>query len=295
VGRFQLSDRLLKPVIRLGEAFEYNLVISGKGNFNQFSNPEYPDLSNFRTSSPLTDDKLQAGIQGSRSIKYLVIPRQEGRFELPGIRFNWFDPSDQKYHSFIAKPLPVEVKPGNVLTFISNVFQKDMIKTLSEFQPRSVYQNRKLIINSVFYWLVIIIILLAYIPSWLIARRNKTQEIDPDLAAMQGSAKVLRKYLKQAESSAKASSQEFYPQAEAGLMRYLSDKFKVPQRYSTSEKLYHLRLKGINEELIVELESFLKRCQEARYMPGGFVSSVLSNDLDTLRTIIRSFIKSYRT
>lgn len=295
VGRFQLSDRLKEASIRLGEAFEYTLTITGKGNFNQFSNPDYPGISNFRTASPLTTDRLQAGTQGTRSIKYLVIPRQEGRFKLSGVSFNWFDPSDQSYHSFIAKPLPVEVKPGNVMTYISNVFQQDKLASLTALQPLKTYKSRRPLITSPLYWILIILILLAFIPSWWLARRNLIREIDPELAAMQGSAKVLRKYLKQAEISARGASQEFYPQAEAGLMRYLGDKFKIPQRYSIAEKLYQLRLKGINEELIIELEAFLKRCQEARYMPGGFVSSVLLDDLNALQKIIRSFIKTYRT
>jgi hypothetical protein len=290
VGNFKLNDRLLKPVVRLGEAFEYSVTISGKGNFNQFSNPEYPEMDGFRIASPLTDDRLQAGISGTRTIRYLIIPKQEGKFSLPGISFNWFDPLSQSYQTYTGKPMQVVVKPGNVLTYLSNVFQKDNQLSLSPFAPRTAYRHHSIWVTKFLYWLLISVILLAFIPSWLIARHNRLKELDPDLAAQKGSARVLRKYLKQAALSAQNASREFYPQAETGIMHYLSDKYHIPHRYSIPEKLYQLRLKGIPEELVMELEAFLKRCQEARYMPGGFDAAILTADLSVLKKVINGFI-----
>ncbi len=291
VGKFKVYDQLGKNTIRLGEALEYKLIINGRGNFNQFSNPVYPLQQDFRIASPLTDDQIQAGVNGTRTINYLLIPKSEGTFTIPGVRFNWFDPVSSSYQSFQSKPVKVTVKPGNVLTYISNVFQKENIRMLSPFNPGEKYSSQTLLADSTIYWLLVILILLSLVPSWWMASNKKLRDIDPELAAQKGSARVLKKYLKQAEKAAQEGSQEFYPKAEIGLMRYLSDKYHIRHRYSTAEKLYHLRLKGLDEELVSNLEGFLKRCQEARYMPGGFNQNVLLSDLDALTKVIKSFIK----
>jgi hypothetical protein len=291
VGRFKVTDKLSKNTIRLGEALEYKLIINGKGNFNQFSNPAYPEQQDFRIASPLTDDQIQAGASGTRTINYLLIPKREGTFTLPGVDFNWFDPISGSYQGFHSNSVTVIIKPGNVLTFISNVFQKENIKVLSSFNPKQGYTSQPILAGSTLYWLLVVFVLLSLLPSWWIASNKKLKHIDPDLAAQKGSARVLKKYFKQAKQAAEAGSQDFYPKAEQGLMKYLSDKYHISHRYSTAEKIYQLRLKGLDEELIESLEGFLKHCQEARFMPGGFNELTLFSDLEDLNKVIKSFIK----
>jgi hypothetical protein len=291
VGSFKVSEKIDKTAIRVGDAFEYKLVISGRGNFNQFSNPAYHELQDFRIASPLTDDQIQAGVSGTRTIRYLLIPKREGKFTLPGIAFNWFDPATGRYMGFRGKAIYVEVRPGNVLTYISNVFQKENVKLLSTFNPKASYKSQSLIANSSLYWLLVILVILSLLPSWWFAAKRKLRDTDPELAAQRGSSRVLKKYLKQAEDAAHFVSKDFYPKAEQGLMRYLSDKYHIPHRFSTSEKIYQMHLKGLDEELILSLEVFLKRCQEARFMPGGFNEVVLQTDLETLKKIVRAFSK----
>lgn len=291
VGSIKVSESMEKSLVRIGETLEYRLIISGNGNFNQFSNPEYPAQQSFRIAIPVTENKVQAGVSGTRTIIYTLIPKHEGKYKLPGVSFNWFDPAKESYQSFKSVPNNVEVKQGNVLTYISNVFQKDNIRTLTPFNPKHEYKSSKLFINSPLYWMLTVLFILSLVPSWLYSRNKKLKDTDPDLAAQRSSDKILRKYLKQAEKSAMDYSKEFYPHAEKGLMRYLSDKYHIPHRLSIQEKLYQMRLKGLDEELIQKLEEFLKRCQEARYMPGGFNEQVLSEDLIALKRVIREFTK----
>jgi hypothetical protein len=291
VGSFQVKESIRKNMIRVGEALEYKLIISGRGNYNQFSNPAYPVQQDFRIASPITENQIQAGISGTRTITYLLIPKREGSFTLPGVSFNWFDPVTGSYHFFQSTSRKITVKPGTVLTYLSNVFQRENIRSLSPFNPKASYKNKVILFSSAFYWLLIILVLLSILPCWWLANRKKLLETDPELAARKSSDKVLKKYLKEAEAAALSHSKDFYPKAEQGLMRYLSDKFHISHRYSTNEKIYQLRFKGLDNEMVSNLEEFLKRCQEARYMPGGFDSDVLDIDLENLKVVIRSFIK----
>jgi len=291
VGSFQMKESLKKSNIRVGEALEYTIILSGKGNFNQFSNPSYPEQQDFRIASPLTQNRIQAGVNGTRTITYLLIPKREGTYTLPGISFNWFDPLSGRYHTFQSQSRSISVKPGNVITYLSNVFQRDSIKQLTPFSPQESYKSDVILLNRVWYWLLIVLIVLSILPSWLLTRTRKLKDTDPEAAARRSSDKVLKKYMREAELAALAYSQGFYPKAEQGLMRYLSDKFRIQHRYSTNEKLYQLRLKGLDNELISKLESFLKRAQEARFMPGGFDRAALDVDLETLKQIISAFIR----
>ena len=291
VGSFKVSDAILKTTVRVGEALEYKLTISGSGNFNQFSNPVFSPQQDFRIASPLTDNQLQAGVSGTRTITYLLIPRTEGSYTLPGINFNWFDSASGTYQSFKGRARQVEIKPGNVLTYISNVFQRDNTRVLTTFAPAAAYKSKSLLINSTFFWIIIILILLSLIPSWLYANHKKLQETDPELAAQRSSGKILKKYLKEAEASALANSSDFYPKAEQGLMRYLRNKYHISHRFSTREIIYQLSVRGLEPSLVLSLENWLKRCQEARFMPGGFNAEAIQADLENLKLVINAFIK----
>ena len=292
VGHFTVTDNLSTQTVRLGEALEYQLVISGKGNFNQFSYPPYPEQADFRVATPSTDDQLQAGMLGKRTIRYLLIPKREGEYRLPGVEFNWFDPVSESWQTFRSRPYPVKVKPGNVITFISNVFQREFIRQLTPFSPSSTYRNFLILPESFYYWLAVILLLLTLLPVSYLGRQRRLKETDPELAAARGSDKVLKTYLQQASFAVQNASSDFYPAAETGLMRYLSDKYRISQRYSTAEKILLLRKKGLDETLIQSLEAFLKRCQEARFMPGGFDAQTLLADHQALKTLIRGFILS---
>jgi len=53
------------------------------------------------------------GMSGSREFQYLVIPRQEGKYELPAISFSYFDTRTASYRTVSEGPFALDVTPGS--------------------------------------------------------------------------------------------------------------------------------------------------------------------------------------
>ena len=151
--------------------------------------------------------------------------------------------------------------------------------------------NTKVFFNSFFYW-IILVILLCTIPFANIYANEKYKLIDNyDYKRQKSANKILKKYMKQATSCFKNNSDGFYPAAQNGLKNYLSDKLKINRGSSTETLLATIEKQSTNTELLNSIKSFFDRCNQARFMPGGFDAETMKNDFDNLQQILTRLSK----
>ncbi|HRF80026.1 MAG TPA: BatD family protein, partial [Flavobacteriales bacterium] len=87
----------------------------GKGNLKLMEAPAMNFPSDFETYDPKVVDKISvtgAGMSGSRSYQYLVIPRHEGEFTLDPITFTYFDTRTGNYRTITGPTLTFQVSAG---------------------------------------------------------------------------------------------------------------------------------------------------------------------------------------
>ncbi len=291
VGSFNVREEFGDGSLTLGEAIYYNLVVTGRGNYNQFVAPLFEANSFLQISNPFINDNLNAGIEGIRTILYTIIPQEKGNYKLPALEFSWFDPSTSSYKIFRSKEHSISVKPANVLSYFTNFFAKDRVSRINPPVRIGSYKNLRIYLHSGWYWTIVAILLLALGASVYIASRNRLKYRDPLRWSEIKAERILRKYMKDAKLAAQNGSRDFYPLAERGLMRYLAQKYKISNRLSIPEKAAELFHKQIPPDLVRDLKSFLDRCQEVRFMPGGFEAGKLDGDLKELTTIIQNFVQ----
>jgi hypothetical protein len=115
VGELALTGTIDRTQVKLNEAFEIDLRFTGRTNLKLLESPAFevpPDLERY---DPKTVDKISvngAGMSGSREFQYLLIPRNEGLFEVPAITLSYFDPELGRYQTLSAGPFQLEVLPG---------------------------------------------------------------------------------------------------------------------------------------------------------------------------------------
>jgi hypothetical protein len=70
----------------------------------------------FESYDPKIDDKITvngAGMSGSRTFQYLLIPRHEGNYDIGALTFSYFDPTLRHViNSSKSPPMHFDVKPG---------------------------------------------------------------------------------------------------------------------------------------------------------------------------------------
>ncbi len=289
VGRFSVTQQVSPKTLSLGDAVSYKLIVQGRGNFHQFTALSMPENQDFRASKPVITDAVNGGVDGTRTIVYTLLPQRSGELRLPEFRFSWFDSSSGVYRSFEAPKTTITVKPANVLSYFSDLLSREDPQELRALRPLKVYRNYHLYLFSLWFWLLISLILAAVGFSAFLAWENSLRFKDPVRFSRIRAERVLNRYFKEARQAAESLLPEFYVLAEQGLMAYMAEKFKLSNRLSTPEKLEQLANFEIPAEEIGRLSEFITRCGQARFMPGGADASALSQDLQTLQEIVRAF------
>lgn len=290
VGSFNISETISAREINLGEAITFSLRIAGTGNFNQFANPGF-ESGTAQISSPVAVDRLNAGIDGSRTLYYTIIPSDKGSFSLPKLSFSWFDPDSRSYHSYSRPDLDVTVKSANVISYFSGLLEGSTPKTINPMLSRPVYPQYGSYLNSLWYWLSAIMTVLAMGISAYFALDKKRRRSDPGTWTRQQASRKLKRYLQESGEAAKRGSSEFYATAERGFMQFLSDKYGIPKGLSTAEKVQQLSEHEISEDLLAQSSEFLERCARARFAPDADSELQITEDYIALNHLVRAFSK----
>ena len=289
VGNFKLSHSLSRKELSLGETITFTLKIEGRGNFNQFSAPQFASGKGFQVSTPMVIDNLNAGIEGTRTYYYTLIPQDKGVYELPELNFAWFDNDSGSYKIYRSPKEQIKVSSANVLSYFSRLRQSRNPKAMLPKISRESYPDYVPYVKQPWYWILVVLIVLATIVVSFVAVERKMKRDNPERYASLKAEKVLLHYLKPATAAAKNLSLDFYPLAEKALFQYLASKYKLSNHLSTQEKLQALSEKNIPEWLLDEIQIFLSHSQAARFMPETDRAVNLEEDLARIRKIFTGF------
>ncbi len=116
VGELDMAVKADRVQVKANEAIELTVIYTGKGNLKLMEAPAIRFPGDFDTYDPKVSDKISvggAGMSGSRSYQYLIIPRHEGEFQLDPIAFSFFDTRSGTYRTVEAPPMTIQVSPGD--------------------------------------------------------------------------------------------------------------------------------------------------------------------------------------
>ncbi|MEF3694299.1 MAG: BatD family protein, partial [Candidatus Cloacimonadota bacterium] len=282
VGRFRVSENPGAKQVSLGEAITYSLIIEGRGNFNQFLVPSPSGNTRFRISKPQVADNLTAGVDGRRTVLYTILPQEAGTFNLPVIRFSWFDSESGSYKIFESRSQEVLVKPSSVLSQFTDFLGGDKGTKMNDLLPKSRYRSYRWFTSGVWFWLAVITILALVLASAYDAWRKALRTKNPARYAKIQAEQALTKHFLHAREAAQRLSTEFYSHAETGITSFLAERYKLSNRLSSKEKMDMLAELGLSEETLEKLETFLTHCREAKYMPVEADAALENQPLATL-------------
>lgn len=127
VGNFIIEASVDKTDLKAYESITLTITISGAGNISTLQIPEPVFPAGFEHFAPVTANETvqtEAGIIGTKSFTYNIIPTQPGDFSLDSIGFSFYDLSKKQYVSLNAKPISLHIepgKPGSRDTTVSNL------------------------------------------------------------------------------------------------------------------------------------------------------------------------------
>jgi hypothetical protein len=295
IGSFRIKSNISNDKMKVGDSFTYTLEISGRGNIAHFEQPSLPIIEHMHFLNPeitttIYDDKLS----GVKTVKYLVIAQEKGKFTLPSLSFTYFDTNTEKYETLTTLAYPIEVEEGAISSYRSMPAQIDIPLGARDIQyivTTTNLKNNPLYFSTFTYWFICFLILLTVIPCLYIAKEQTKSAQNLDYIRQKQAAKILKKYLKEASANSQAGNIQFYANAQNGLNSYLADKCKIPRGTTTDSILENLKKMHLDASLIEKVEDYFQTCNQARFMPGGFSTEKIKEDYRKLKEIVQDLSK----
>ena len=281
VGNFTFNTEIDRTRLKANEAINLKCVISGKGNIQLIDKLNVVFPPDFETYDPKVTSDIKtsgAGINGSQTFEYLVIPRKPGRFTIKPINFSYFDLEKRKYVTLSSPQFTIDVEKGtgesSVITY-SGANKEDIKYIGSDIRhikdkPFVLSRQGTFFFGSMTFWLLLLIPFLLFLAVIIMGRKLTERRSDTILMKNLKATKVARKRLRKAENFLKTGNQEdFYIEISQALWGYLSDKFSIPMAELSIDSVYEaLVRKNVKEEIIRQFIETLNNTEFARFAPG---------------------------
>lgn len=305
VGDFRLQSSITPQQPKSNESVTLKIDISGTGNLKYIKTPEVQFPGSFEQFDPKVDNKLDittAGVSGTKSIEYLVIPRSEGKFVIPSVKFSFFDTKTGGYKTLSTPEYTLDVAKGKGggPAQVNNFTSKENVKLLGQ-DIRFIRPDFKLtksgsyIFGTWIYYLAYILPVLVLGVFFVIYRKRIAENANTSLMKTKKANKVANKRLKQVAVYLRENKkQEYYDELLKAIWGYISDKLSIPLSELTKDNVQAELVKfGVDQSTIDEIIHILNTCEFARYAPSqdGAVMDQLYNEAVGVINKIESLIK----
>ncbi|MXV15729.1 BatD family protein [Hufsiella ginkgonis] len=284
VGKFWIEASADKKALKTNEALNYKVKITGSGNLKLLKDLPIEFPEDFEKYDPKLTDKISeslAGVSGSRTYEYLLIPRHEGNFTIGPKSFSYFNPYENKYVTLPISPSPVKVNKGkdegNVTALAGGqqdvkLLDKDIryIKT-GDTEPGKAGEGWY---GSGLFYFLLSVGPIAIAAALLYRKWDERNNSDPVRVKSRLAGKLASKHLASAQARLAAGQQrEFYDDLFKGLYGYLANKLNIPYAGLNRENIADsLNARAVDAKLVRSLQETLDLCEMARYSPVQGIS-----------------------
>ncbi len=281
VGNFTFKSELDKTKLKTNEPINLKFVIAGQGNLQLIDRMDVTFPPDFESYDPKINSDIKtspAGVSGSQTFEYLMIPRKPGKFIIKPVTFSYYDLAKHKYVSFSSPQYTIDVEKGSGDggTMVYTGANKEDIKYIGsdirhiKNQPLDLQIKGSLLFLSLPFWLLIIIPLLLFIAFVVYWRKQHKERSDAALMRNRKATKIAIKRLKKGHDYLKAGKQEeFYVEISQAIWGYLSDKFGIPLADLSMDSIQDaLVSRNVQDEIILQVKETLSDTEFARFAPG---------------------------
>ena len=280
VGTLKMNVSADKTELKANDAVNLTIKISGQSNLKLITPPTLEFPQDLEVYDPKIEDRISvsgAGMSGSRTFEYLIIPRHAGEHHIEAFSISYFNTRTGKYVELASQPITLIVSKGDgsssAATF--NRVTKEEVKLLEEdirYIKTNVPELRKAdhdLFASPLYIGGMLTPALAFLLFLFV--RNKRSEMYADQVGMRTKMadKVARKKLRAAVKALKNNDRlGVFAKVESALLEFLGDKLTIAIVERTREKIQdELNARMVSPELAARTDAALTACEMARYAP----------------------------
>ena len=287
VGKLSINAQKIGREAKTGEAMTFRVVLSGRGNMKLLKTPDVKFPSDFERYAPKTSENTKltaAGMEGSMTFDFLVVPRKEGKAEIPAIEYTYFDTDTYSYVTLRTSPVGFNVGKGKGGTSALGKGDIDLLNQdirYIKLGEEDLKVPGRHFAGSAFYYMLCGAIILAFIVVTVVLRERIKRNSDTAGILRRGAGKKANKRLAKAEKLMRGNNDAlFYEEMMRAVNEYVGHRFQIPLSELTKDTMLStLKAKGVEQEVAMEVVNILSECEFARYAPsvnGGQMDKLLS-------------------
>ena len=304
VGTFTLTAQLDKNEVKANDPVTMRVIVSGTGNLKLIKQPVVNLPKDFDKYDAKITDKTKlttSGMEGSMIYDILMVPRHQGKYEVPPVEFTYFDTQTNTYKTLRSQSFTLDVAKGDGSSSVAT-YTGEEVKQLNKDIRYIKTENTPLravgdyFFGSVFYWVSLAVLLAVFISLFIIFRHRAVE--NANIGKMRGKRanKVAVRRLRVANKLLKAGKQnEFYDEVLRALWGYVGDKLDMPVTQLSRDNIsQRLTERGVENDTVTQFIGALDECEYARYAPGdasGNMNKVYDAAIQAIMKI-EDFMKS---
>ena len=300
VGQYTMEAQISKSEVEVGEPLELVIRIAGRGNISTLEGPDVQLPGAFDAYDPEVETSSQvSGVLagGTKTFRYLMVPRTNGTFSIDPIRFSYFDPADVTYQT-ITRTLPAISVVGTsdrviAGSMLSTGYAVDDIAGLLPAGAWTVFPAIPLHQRSWFYAAIVVPLLLLGV---LALQQRRAQRLKTDITWARGrrAHPLARRHLKQATRLKQAGeASAFFAELARAVLGFVGNRLNIAEVGMTRSQLADALVDaGVAAEICERLAAFLDTCDAARFAPEDPDQDALDRSLQDAGDLISAIAHS---
>ena len=278
VGKFTISAQLDKTETKANDPVSMRIIISGIGNLKLMKQPVINVPKDFDKYEPKVTDKTQLthnGIEGSMVYDVLIVPRHQGKYEIPPVELIYFDTSANAYKTIKSESFTLDVAKGSGAASVSDFSGQDLKELSKDIRYIKLGDTRQRSLDDFFfgstaYWISLVILALIFITLFIVFRQRAIDNANVTKMRGKKANKVATKRLKQAAKLMKdGKASAFYDEVLRALWGYVGDKLNIPVEQLSHDNISQkLTERAVDADTIGLFIGALDECEFERYAPG---------------------------
>jgi len=304
VGTFDFDVSVKPERLKAGEPITVTLRVSGAGNLESLNLPVFPEIEGFRSYEPESRTNLAPGtVRGEKIFEKVLVPKKEGRYEIPVISFTFFNPAARKFETLsrgpfkvtVERPAEAEPEPPAVPPYRGmsapaprelQVLRQDIRYIKPELGP--VEKTRRRWTEDPAVYLAAFLLPGAALAVLLLWRGRRERYVrDIRFARHKRAFRNIRSHLAAAEAAFRSKdTRKFYDALEKALTQFLADKLNRPRAAISHEIVEELEGRGLEAPAAQVLDRLFRTFESALFSRAEFEPERLRQDFSELRALL---------
>lgn len=275
VGKFNISAQINKKEVKANDPVSIRVVVGGIGNLKLIKQPQINVPKDFDKYDAKVTDKTRLtsnGIEGNMIYDFLVVPRNQGSYDIPPVEFTYYDTNENSYKTVKTQAFKLEVGKGSGASGSSADYSSQSNQDIHPIKEGGfeTVNTSDIFFGSAAYWLVIAMLIATFTALMVIFRKRAVDNANISRMKSKKANRIAAKRLRNANKLMLANeSGKFYDEVLRALWGYIGDKLNMPVEQLSRDNISEtLAGHGVDEETIAKFIQAIDECEFNRYAPG---------------------------